>query len=199
MADLAAICAFFRCQPRDRRRYLRDARLGSAGWGCLAGSFIRSSSSRPLAHTTGLARSIRASGRAQPRATGEADDCPTTTAGTQAKGRAATDGAIRPFQVEFPDEALDDLRRRLTATRWPEKETVEDDSQGVPLTIMQDLARYWAAEYDWHGCQARLNALPTSRPRSMVWTSTSSTFARSTRTPCRSSSRTAGRARSSSS
>src|SRR5882672_10440264 len=52
--------------------------------------------------------------------------------------------AIRPFQVHVPDEALTDLRRRITATRWPEKETVSDNSQGVPLATMQELARYWA-------------------------------------------------------
>jgi len=67
---------------------------------------------------------------------------------------------IRPFHVDFPDEALEDLRRRIAATRWPERETVDDDSQGVPLATMQDLARYWATDYDWRGCEARLNALP---------------------------------------
>ena len=67
---------------------------------------------------------------------------------------------IRSFQVNVPDESLDDLRRRLAATRWPDKETVEDDSQGVPLALMQDLARYWLTEYDWRKCEARLNALP---------------------------------------
>ena len=68
--------------------------------------------------------------------------------------------AIREFRVEFPDEAVDDLRHRIAATRFPEKETVEDDSQGVPLAVMQDLARYWATEYDWRKCEARLNAVP---------------------------------------
>jgi pimeloyl-ACP methyl ester carboxylesterase len=68
--------------------------------------------------------------------------------------------ALRPFHVDFPDEALEDLRRRIAATRWPEQETVTDDSQGVPLAMMQDLARYWASDYDWGACQARLNALP---------------------------------------
>ena len=68
--------------------------------------------------------------------------------------------AIRPFQVHFSDEALTDLRRRITATRWPEKETVSDNSQGVPLATMQELARYWATDYDWRKCEARLNALP---------------------------------------
>ena len=69
------------------------------------------------------------------------------------------DHAIRPFQVAFPEEELTELRRRVAATRWPERETVTDDSQGVPLAMMQDLARYWATGYDWRPCQARLNDL----------------------------------------
>jgi pimeloyl-ACP methyl ester carboxylesterase len=67
---------------------------------------------------------------------------------------------IRPFQVDIPDAALEDLRRRIAATNWPEKETVADESQGVPLATMQQLARYWAMDYDWRTCEARLNALP---------------------------------------
>ena len=68
--------------------------------------------------------------------------------------------AIRPFHVDIPDEALDDLRRRIADTQWPEKETVEDTSQGVQLDTIQKLARYWGTEYDWRKCEARLNALP---------------------------------------
>ena len=68
--------------------------------------------------------------------------------------------AIRPFHLEVPEEQLDELRRRIVATQWPEKETVPDDSQGVPLETMQKLARYWATEYDWRRCEAELNALP---------------------------------------
>jgi pimeloyl-ACP methyl ester carboxylesterase len=67
---------------------------------------------------------------------------------------------IRPFTVGFPEADLEDLRARIAATRWPEKETVANDSQGVPLALMQDLARYWATEYDWRKCEARLNAVP---------------------------------------
>src|SRR3954470_2177582 len=67
---------------------------------------------------------------------------------------------IRPFQVDVPHEALDDLRRRIASTNWPEQETVADESQGVPLAMIQKLARYWATDYDWRGCEARLNALP---------------------------------------
>jgi pimeloyl-ACP methyl ester carboxylesterase len=68
--------------------------------------------------------------------------------------------AVRPFQVGFPEEEIAELRRRINATRWPERETVADDSQGVPLALMQDLARYWATDYDWSRCEAQLKALP---------------------------------------
>ena len=85
-----------------------------------------------------------------------------TTAGPRpTEPGAATEGAtIRPFHVSVPEAELEDLRARIAATRFPEKETVEDDSQGVPLALMQDLARYWATEYDWRRCEARLNAVP---------------------------------------
>jgi pimeloyl-ACP methyl ester carboxylesterase len=68
--------------------------------------------------------------------------------------------AIRPFHLEIPDEQLDDLRRRIAATRLPSKELVDDRSQGVQLATMRELARYWTTEYDWRKCEARLNALP---------------------------------------
>jgi pimeloyl-ACP methyl ester carboxylesterase len=76
--------------------------------------------------------------------------------------RRDADGAakIRPFNVEIPQERLDDLRRRIAATQWPERETVDDSSQGVPLATMRELARYWATDYDWRTCEAKLNALP---------------------------------------
>ena len=67
---------------------------------------------------------------------------------------------IRPFHVDIPDEALEDLRRRIAATNWPEKETVADQSQGVPLAMIQKLARYWATDYNWRRCETQLNALP---------------------------------------
>jgi pimeloyl-ACP methyl ester carboxylesterase len=68
--------------------------------------------------------------------------------------------SIQPFRVDVPQEALDDLRRRIAATRWPSRELVEDRSQGVQLATTQELARYWTNEYDWRTNEARLNALP---------------------------------------
>ena len=77
---------------------------------------------------------------------------------TEVTARGAT--ALRAFDIGFDESELTELRRRIEATRWPERETVADDSQGVPLATMQDLARYWATDYDWRRCEARLNALP---------------------------------------
>ena len=93
--------------------------------------------------------------------------------------------AIRPFRVNIPETALADLRRRLAQTRLPEKETVTDYSQGVPLKTIQQLLRHWQTKYDWRKVEARLNAYRTSSPRSTGWTSTSSTSAPSMRMPCR--------------
>jgi hypothetical protein len=71
-----------------------------------------------------------------------------------------TDIEIRPFGVDIPEAALVELRRRVAATQWPEKETVADTSQGVQLAPIQELARYWATEYDWRKVEAKLKALP---------------------------------------
>src|ERR1700728_5172276 len=79
---------------------------------------------------------------------------------TTSMEQPVSESGVLPFQVSFADEELADLRRRVSATRWPERETVSDDSQGVSLALMQDLARYWANDYDWSKCEARLNALP---------------------------------------
>jgi pimeloyl-ACP methyl ester carboxylesterase len=68
--------------------------------------------------------------------------------------------AIRPLRIGFPEAEVADLRRRVGATRWPERETVSDDSQGVPLELMRELAVYWARDYDWSKCEAKLNSLP---------------------------------------
>jgi len=81
--------------------------------------------------------------------------------GTATTDIAGAGDAIRPFpDVKFPEEALVDLRRRIAATRWPERETVTDASQGVQLDTTQALARYWATEYDWRKIEAKINALP---------------------------------------
>ena len=73
---------------------------------------------------------------------------------------ATGDNAIRPFRVNISEEQLVDLRRRLNATRWPDRETIADQSQGVPLARLQELVRYWGADYDWRKFETRLNALP---------------------------------------
>ena len=73
---------------------------------------------------------------------------------------ATQQSAIRPFRVNFPEEALVDLRRRIAATRWPEKEPVTDFSQGVQLAFIQVLARYWATDYNWRKVESKLNSYP---------------------------------------
>jgi len=84
---------------------------------------------------------------------------PLSTLQLDAVPQAAT-AEIRPFHVNFSEEQLADLRRRIAATQWPERETVSDATQGVQLVTMQELARYWVSGYDWRKCEARLNALP---------------------------------------
>ena len=75
-------------------------------------------------------------------------------------GLATADSAIRPFHVNIPEQAISDLRRRLAATRWPDRETVTDQSQGVQLATLKQLVRYWSTDYDWRKVEARLNAVP---------------------------------------
>ena len=75
-------------------------------------------------------------------------------------GTVDTATEVRSFQIKIPEEQIDDLRRRIAATRWPAKELVPDRSQGVQLATLQELARHWTSEYDWRKCEARLNALP---------------------------------------
>jgi len=84
----------------------------------------------------------------------------TTLTQTTQTTQASAGDAIRPFQFRASDEALADLRRRIEATRFPEKETVDDQSQGVPLATIREVARYWATEYDWRKIEARMNAYP---------------------------------------
>src|ERR1700749_1670920 len=81
-----------------------------------------------------------------------------------ATSAAAMDGSdggkLRPFCVHFPEAALVYMRQSIKATRWQERETVSDDSQGVPLAMMQEFARHWASDYDWRKCETRLNSYP---------------------------------------
>src|SRR5262245_57746980 len=84
----------------------------------------------------------------------------TASMGNAQTAQASADIAIHPFSVKVPEKALTELRRRILATQWPEKETVSDTSQGVPLAEMQELARYWASDYDWRKVEAKLKALP---------------------------------------
>src|SRR5579872_1580698 len=88
--------------------------------------------------------------------TARKENAMTQTSATQAAGKTT----ILPFQVNVPEAELTELRRRINSTRWPDRETVTDESQGVPLATIQELARYWATDYDWRKCEAKLNALP---------------------------------------
>lgn len=103
-----------------------------------------------------LAASVHGQPAQRARATSGDSHPPPVSAG-DAPG---SDAAIRPFRIHVPDTALADLRERARATRWPDRETVGDHSQGVPLARLQELVRYWATDYDWRKIEARLNALP---------------------------------------
>jgi pimeloyl-ACP methyl ester carboxylesterase len=89
-------------------------------------------------------------------------DAATTTEVAQA---ASTDASIREFRVSFPEAQLADMRRRINATHWPDRETVNDTTQGVQLAMIQGLASYWSTSYDWRKCEAKLNALPQFKTR----------------------------------
>ena len=84
----------------------------------------------------------------------------TPTTATQSTRQTIDKTAIRPFHVNVPETELTELRRRINATKWPERETVTDPTQGVQLATIQALASYWAKEYDWRKIEAKLNALP---------------------------------------
>src|SRR4051812_166857 len=105
-------------------------------------------------------RDVLATTAAASAAVGLAASAAPGAAAPAGSGTAQGDNAIRPFHIDVPEEALADLRRRVNATRWPEPETVNDDSQGVRLATIQNLAAYWGKEYDWRKCEAKLNALP---------------------------------------
>jgi Epoxide hydrolase N terminus len=77
-----------------------------------------------------------------------------------AQQKETDNGTVRPFRVSVPEAQLSDMRRRIEATRWPDRETVADESQGVQLATMRELARYWGTDYDWRKCEIKLNTLP---------------------------------------
>src|SRR5216684_1385493 len=83
-----------------------------------------------------------------------------TSATPRGRNQADDKNTIRPFHVNVSEADLTELRRRINATKWPERETVADASQGVQLATMQNLARYWGTDYDWRKCEARLQSLP---------------------------------------
>jgi pimeloyl-ACP methyl ester carboxylesterase len=95
-----------------------------------------------------------------PATAASAPALPAGLAAAAAAQQPGSDAAIRPFRFRAGDEALAEMRRRIAATNWPERETVPDSSQGVPLATMQELARYWAGDYDWRKAEAKLNAFP---------------------------------------
>ena len=108
---------------------------------------------RSLLAAATAAGGVHADSLTEARAAGNSSPPPNPRTGS-------ADSTIRPFRVEVPQAELDDLRRRISATRWPEREPVSDQSQGVQLATMQKLASYWQTEYDWRKVEARLNALP---------------------------------------
>jgi pimeloyl-ACP methyl ester carboxylesterase len=105
-----------------------------------------------LATATSLASSVSVLAQQPARAGSQAAKA--------AQALAGEDTSIRPFRVQFPKEALIDLRRRIAATRWPDRETVNDASQGAQLAKIQELVRYWGTDYDWRKAEAKLNAYP---------------------------------------
>jgi pimeloyl-ACP methyl ester carboxylesterase len=107
------------------------------------------------ARTAGQTQGVVAATKAQKKST--KNQLSTVQLGAAADSAA---DAIRPFHVNFPKAALDDLRRRIAATRWPEQETVTDGSQGVQLATIKKLASYWQTDYDWRKVEAKLNSLP---------------------------------------
>ncbi|MFM0335945.1 epoxide hydrolase family protein [Paraburkholderia fungorum] len=116
----------------------------------------RSPQSSSRRHFVGVAAAAIASGSLSQFAFAETNSTLTQVA----RSADGDNAAIRPLRVHVPESKLVELRRRIKATRWPERETVTDDSQGVPLAMVQELARHWSTDYDWRKCEARLNSLP---------------------------------------
>jgi pimeloyl-ACP methyl ester carboxylesterase len=127
---------------------------------CSRRGFLKASSMLGLAVAFGPEAIGEAFAEPKSKATDEEETMAQSSATQRGSEAAGDKAAIRPFHVNFPDAELAELRRRVNATRWPERETVADETQGVQLATTQKLARYWGADYDWRKCEARLNALP---------------------------------------
>jgi len=136
MISVEPITRFSSPHSSTRRSFLRGLTAASAAW-------------RFLFAVPGAAETIPSDGTR-----------PSFDSLNPAKTASDGDETIRPFQINFPDSAIVDLRRRIGATRWPERETVADATQGVQLATMRELARYWQTDYDWRKVETRLNALP---------------------------------------
>ena len=136
MISVEAITRFSSPHSSTRRSFLRGLTAASAAW-------------RFLFAAPGAAETIPGDGTH-----------PSFDSLNPAKTASDGDESIRPFQINFPESAIVDLRRRIGATRWPERETVADATQGVQLATMRELARYWQTDYDWRKVETRLNALP---------------------------------------
>jgi pimeloyl-ACP methyl ester carboxylesterase len=113
-----------------------------------------------LTPAEGRASARRRTASEQPTRTNTENLAVAFTATSTTSGTIAEDQSVRPFKVNVPEAALKDLRQRVLATKWPRKETVNDETQGVQLATMQKLANYWATEYDWRKTEKKLNALP---------------------------------------
>lgn len=147
-------------QSVTRRGFLATMAAASAAVGALALSARGVDASAPPAATTSgpIGSTARATRRSASAAAHKAHITGESTVLDQMTSARAQDTAIRPFVVEVPQVDVDDLRRRLAATRWPDKETVADPSQGAQLAKLQPLVQYWATDYDWRRAEAKLNA-----------------------------------------
>src|SRR5215213_14784 len=141
----------------DMRR-ARNGRSGALWMGALGLLLCAPSGADAQAHVVAAGRGINAIlNRDRSMTAIETADAPRSAPVARA---TPDDESIRPFHVSISENQLTELRRRIRETQWPEKETVTDQSQGVPLATMQELARYWATDYDWRKVEAKLNALP---------------------------------------
>ncbi|HEX8449853.1 MAG TPA: epoxide hydrolase N-terminal domain-containing protein, partial [Allosphingosinicella sp.] len=141
---------------------MRSSFKPSTRWQIVAATALAGASAF-LPTTAARAESGPAAQAAAPAAAAarrEASNLSSLGAAVAAGAATGEDTAVRAFKYRAPDSALAELRRRILATQWPEKETVADSSQGVPLATMKKLARHWASDYDWRPAEARLNALP---------------------------------------